>query len=309
MTQQQNKRLKRRVNGILLLDKPQGLSSNQALQKVKWLFKAKKAGHTGSLDPLATGMLPICFGEATKFSQYLLEANKTYLVTAKLGERTTTSDAEGEIVDRRPLPEALTREKIDAVLQQFRGDIDQIPSMFSALKHNGTPLYKLARQGITVERASRRIHVFENSIQSFEDDLLSLRIRCTKGTYVRTIVDDLGEALGCGAHVVVLRRTQVGSYPVDQMISLDDIEAMFDDDQPEKMDYLLLPTATAVAHWQELRVTPVMARYMRQGQAIQIPNAPTSGWVRLADKNGELFGVGEIQDDGLVAPRRMFAAC
>jgi tRNA pseudouridine55 synthase len=303
-TQNKEKKIKRPVNGILLLDKPSGITSNGALQRVKHLFHAKKAGHTGSLDPLATGMLPICFGESTKFSQYLLEADKTYIVTAKLGQRTTTSDAEGDIVSEREVPE-LSEALLNKALEKYRGDIDQVPSMFSALKHNGQPLYKLARQGITVERKSRRIHIFENTLLGFERDLIQLKIHASKGTYVRTIIDDLGEDLGCGAHVVILRRTQVAKYPVDQMVTIEELEAQYDAQNISKLDHLLLPTFTAVDHWPQVTMTPVMVSYMRQGQAVQVPGAPAKGWMRLADKSGIMFGIGEIQDDGLVAPRRL----
>ena len=205
----------RDIHGVFLLDKPQGMSSNDIMQKVKRIFQANKAGHTGALDPLATGMLPICLGEATKFSQFLLDADKRYLVTAKLGERTDTSDAEGQIVETREVkvktPEILT------ALEQFRGDILQVPTMFSALKHNGKPLYEYARQGITVEREARPITIFELNFIEYNAPYLTLEVHCSKGTYIRTLVDDLGEALGCGAHVTMLRRTAVADYPTEKM--------------------------------------------------------------------------------------------
>ena len=218
------KKTRRDVHGVLLLDKPQGMTSNDALQKVKRLFNAKKAGHTGALDPLATGMLPICFGEATKFSQYLLDSDKRYRVIAKLGQRTDTSDADGQVICTKPVN--ITQSQIDEVLTHFRGDILQVPTMFSALKYQGKPLYEYARQGIVIEREARPITVYEN--QFIQYDLakheLTLEVHCSKGTYIRTIIDDLGELLGCGAHVIYLRRLQVSNYPIDKMISLDELQ-------------------------------------------------------------------------------------
>lgn len=218
------KKTRRDVHGVLLLDKPQGMTSNDALQKVKRIFNAKKAGHTGALDPLATGMLPICFGEATKFSQYLLDSDKRYRVIAKLGERTDTSDADGQVICTKPVN--VTQTQIDEALSHFRGDILQVPTMFSALKYQGKPLYEYARQGIVIEREARPISVYENQFiqYDFAKQELTLEIHCSKGTYIRTIIDDLGELLGCGAHVIYLRRLQVSNYPVDKMISLDELQ-------------------------------------------------------------------------------------
>lgn len=218
------KKTRRDVHGVLLLDKPQGMTSNDALQKVKRLFNAKKAGHTGALDPLATGMLPICFGEATKFSQYLLDSDKRYCVIAKLGERTDTSDADGQIISTRSVN--ITQSQIDEALTHFRGDILQVPTMFSALKYQGKPLYEYARQGIVIEREARPITVYENQFIQYDSTKheLTLEIHCSKGTYIRTIIDDLGELLGCGAHVIYLRRLQVSNYPIDNMITLDELQ-------------------------------------------------------------------------------------
>lgn len=218
------KKTRRDVHGVLLLDKPQGMTSNDALQKVKRLFNAKKAGHTGALDPLATGMLPICFGEATKFSQYLLDSDKRYRVIAKLGERTDTSDADGQIISTRSVN--ITQSQIDEALTHFRGDILQVPTMFSALKYQGKPLYEYARQGIVIEREARPITVYDNQFIQYDSTKheLTLEIHCSKGTYIRTIIDDLGELLGCGAHVIYLRRLQVSNYPIDNMITLDELQ-------------------------------------------------------------------------------------
>lgn len=200
----------RPVNGVILLDKPTGISSNDALQKVKRIYFAEKAGHTGALDPLATGMLPICLGEATKFSQFLLDSDKRYRVIAKLGERTNTSDSDGEVVETRDIN--VTPELLDECIDKFRGESDQVPSMFSALKYQGKPLYEYARQGIEVPREARKITVYEIVLHRFEGDEVEMEVHCSKGTYIRTIVDDLGEMLGCGAHVTMLRRTAVAKY-------------------------------------------------------------------------------------------------
>lgn len=241
----------RDVHGILLLDKPTGLTSNDVLQKVKRIYNAAKAGHTGALDPLATGMLPICLGEATKFSQYLLEADKRYEVTAKLGERTNTSDSDGEVVSTRPVNVAVGT--LIEALDQFRGPIMQVPSMYSALKHNGRPLYEYAREGIEIEREARPITIFELKLLGFEGDEVKLEVHCSKGTYIRSLVDDLGEVLGCGAHVTQLRRTQVASYPYERMLTLEQLECIFEQAKAEsvppreQLDPLLLPMDTAVA--------------------------------------------------------------
>lgn len=212
------------IDGIVLLDKATGMSSNFALQRVKRFFNANKAGHTGALDPLATGMLPVCLGEATKFSQHLLDSDKRYLVTAKLGQRTDTSDSDGEVVQTRPLE--FTEAQLMSALEHFRGDTLQVPSMYSALKYQGQPLYKYAREGIEVPREARPITVFELNFIGLEGDELTLDIHCSKGTYIRTIIDDLGEMLGCGAHVIMLRRTQVAHYPYDKMVTLEQLEAL-----------------------------------------------------------------------------------
>jgi tRNA pseudouridine55 synthase len=298
----------RRVDGILLLDKRQGLSSNEALQEVKRLFGAAKAGHTGSLDPLATGVLPLCFGEATKFSQFLLNSDKGYLAEIRLGVRTDSGDADGEILEERPVPE-LDIEQVDAALEAFRGDFEQVPSMFSAIKHQGKPLYKLARQGIEVEREPRPVTVHENRIESLEGDRLTLYIHCTKGTYVRTIAEDLGEALGCGGHVSALRRTAVGPFRVDDTHTIEQLEARRSEGGHAALDRLLQPVETSVQHWPEVHLVDLTAYYLRKGQPVIVPRAPTEGWVRIHEDDGEgqsrFLGVGEVLDDGRIAPRRL----
>ncbi len=302
----------RRVDGILLLDKPAGLSSNEALQIVKRLYGAAKAGHTGSLDPLATGVLPLCFGEATKFSQFLLNSDKRYLTEIRLGVRTDSGDADGAIVQERPVP-ALALEDIEEALEAFRGEIDQIPSMFSAIKHQGQPLYKLARQGIEVERQSRRVTIFENRIVSFEGDRLELFIHCSKGTYVRTIAEDLGEALGCGAHVTALRRLSVGPFMSEETVTQEELEACRVGGGHAALDALLKPVEAAVMQWPEVVLSEGSTWFMLKGQPVQIAHAPTEGQVRLVERiagddspeKRRFLGVGEVLDDGRIAPRRL----
>lgn len=296
-------KIKNAIDGILLLDKPLGLSSNAALQRVKHLWQAKKAGHTGSLDPLASGMLPLCFGEATKFSQYLLDADKTYYVQATLGIRTATGDAEGELVQQREVP-ALSVADLDRAFETFRGESWQVPSMFSALKYQGKPLYELARRGIEVERAARPITIYQLHVISYQAPIVTFEMRCSKGTYVRNVVEDLGEQLGCGAHVSLLRRTGVGSFTADTMVSL---ATLTETDEPLSMTEHLLPLQRAVAHLPLLTVSSGMAFYLHRGQPVQVPQAPSQGLVGIQLKSGEFIGVGEIQDDGLVAPRRLIA--
>ncbi|GAA4876081.1 tRNA pseudouridine(55) synthase TruB [Ferrimonas pelagia] len=300
----------RLIDGVLLLDKPQGLSSNDALQKVKRIYNANKAGHTGALDPLATGMLPICLGEATKFSQFLLDSDKRYTVVAKLGVRTDTSDADGEVVSERPVN--VTAEQLNAALDTFRGDTMQVPSMYSALKYQGQPLYKYAREGIEVPREARPITVFELNLLRFEGDEVELDIHVSKGTYIRTITDDLGELLGCGAHVKVLRRTQVAGYPAERMVTLEQLQQLLTEAEQQEvapktfLDPFLLPMDTAVGSLPEVNMTDVVASYLMQGQPVQVPGAPLDGLVRLTIGEAKTFaGIGQIDDDGLVAPKRL----
>lgn len=230
----------RQIDGVLLLDKPIGISSNQALQKIKHLFQAKKAGHTGTLDVLATGLLIICFGKATKLAGTLLNANKSYQVIAKLGVKTTTCDAEGKIVEIKPT-DKITRELIEKVLRKFRGEILQIPSMYSALKHKGTPLYKLARKGIEVDRTPRKVNIYTLKLLDWRDDLLQLEILCSKGTYVRNLIDDIGVSLGCGAYVTELRRLSVGKFTAEQMYTIDQLQQLFESSGLPAIDAGILP--------------------------------------------------------------------
>ena len=294
----------RDVHGVFLLDKPQGVSSNDIMQKVKRLFRANKAGHTGALDPLATGMLPICLGEATKFSQFLLDSDKRYFVTAKLGERTDTSDAEGQVVETREVN--MLEADILAALPQFRGDILQVPTMFSALKHNGKPLYEYARQGITVEREARPITIFELKFVEYQAPYLSLEVHCSKGTYIRTLVDDLGEVLGCGAHVSVLRRLAVGDYPVEEMMPIEELQLLAESFPQQELDRLLLPMDTAVASLPQINLDESQTKAVKFGQRVKFENGEqVYGLVRLFSNTQQFLGVAEITSDNVIRPNRM----
>jgi tRNA pseudouridine55 synthase len=293
----------RDVTGILLLDKPVAITSNDALQRVKRVYRAAKAGHTGSLDPLADGLLPICLGAATKLSAFLLDADKKYRVRALLGVTTTTADAEGEVLRERPV-EGVTEDALQALLPRFTGEIDQVPPMYSALKHKGQRLYKLAREGVEVEREPRRVSIYGLTLGPVAFPEFELEVHCSKGTYVRTLVEDIGEALGCGAHVTALRRTAVGPYGEDRMVTWPAIEAAAEDGL-DALDALLLPLDTALGGWPEVRLSADTAYYLKRGQPVLVPKAPTSGWVRLYDQAQRFIGVGEVEDDGRIAPRRL----
>ena len=300
----------RDIHGVLLLDKPQGVSSNDVLQKVKRIFNANRAGHTGALDPLATGMLPICLGEATKFSQYLLDSDKRYRVIARLGQRTDTSDADGNVIEERAIGFSAT--DLEQALEGFRGTTQQVPSMYSALKYQGRKLYEYARQGLTVPREAREITVYELQFIRWEGDELELEIHCSKGTYIRTIIDDLGEKLGCGAHVIYLRRLQVATYPTERMVTLEQLAALAEQAQTQELplwqslDPLLMPMESPVIDFPEVNLTPVVAGYLKLGQAVQAANVPSNGMVRITEGDEHKFiGMGEIDSDGRVAPRRL----
>lgn len=297
----------REINGILLLNKPVGLSSNFALQQIKRLFNAKKAGHTGSLDPLASGLLPICFGEATKLSHYLLDADKSYVTECQLGVRTTTGDAEGDIVSQQSVP-VLTLHQINEVLEQFIGKTKQLPPMYSALKKNGQPLYKLARQGIEVERTPRTINISELRIVDFQNNKLCLKVQCSKGTYIRTLVEDIGNLIGCGAYVTNLERTAVGVYSMNDSVEMENIQQLRTENRFLEMDELLIPMESALSDWPEIKLSNDAVYYLRQGQAVLVPKAPTEGLVRLFEQKGEFLGIGQILDDGRVAPKRLVSA-
>ena len=288
------------------MDKPAGISSNDVVQQAKRLFGAQKVGHTGSLDPLATGVLPLCFGEATKFSQYLLDANKTYWTRIRLGVSTETGDADGEVIAQVDAT-AITQTQVSDALETFVGEIEQIPSMYSALKHQGQPLYKLARQGIEVERAPRAVTIYSAELLQFAEAYIELRVHCSKGTYIRSLAEDLGAALGCGGHVSALRRLAAGPYAEAQAVTLEQVSEIGD---PQEMDALLLPVASAVGSWPSVRLHEDTAHYVRQGQPVQVAHAPTHGWVQIFESAEEdrFLGVGEVLTDGRIAPRRLVAS-
>lgn len=290
----------RRLDGILVVDKPQGLTSNGVLQRVKRCLDAAKAGHTGSLDPLATGVLPICLGEATKFSQYLLDADKAYVARACLGQVTSTGDSEGEIIRERPLPESLDETQLEEVLTQFRGEIDQVPPMYSALKHQGRPLYELARQGVEVERKARRVTIYELTLLNLTADGFEIAVRCSKGTYIRSLVEDIGEALGCGAHLTALRRTMAAGFTEAGAVPLEQLQ----EESPEVREGRLLPVDTALQALPQIVLNPEHLVSILNGQPVRIDGRPVLGPVRLygADR---FLGLGEYLEDGRVQPRRL----
>lgn len=296
------------VDGVIVLDKPIGWTSNHAVQRVKRLFNARKVGHTGTLDQRATGVLPLCFGEATKFSQYSLNADKTYDVGVQLGIATDTGDSDGMVIAEKPVPE-LDRNQIDAVLDSFRGEIEQIPPMYSAIKLDGQPLYKLARQGLEVDRAARRITIHKNELKQFDGHSFELLIECTKGTYIRTLVADIGDALGCGAHVSKLDRQRVAHFhKVDCVTFKSLLEAKKNDEH----DGFLRPVSSMVEGWLDIKLPRPTAYLVRQGQAVSVPPcSPARGWVKLLEErtDGEFtfLGIGEIEN-GRVAPRRLVAS-
>ncbi|MBD1553757.1 tRNA pseudouridine(55) synthase TruB [Pseudomonas typographi] len=299
----QVKRIRRDVSGIILLDKPLGLTSNAALQKVRWLLNAQKAGHTGSLDPLATGVLPLCFGEATKFSQYLLDADKAYHTQMQLGVTTTTADAEGEVLQRREVTAG--RADIEANLPAFRGQIRQIPPMYSALKRDGQPLYKLARAGEVVEREARSVTIASLELLAVEGTTATLAVSCSKGTYIRTLVEDLGERLGCGAYVAQLRRTQAGPFSLPQAVTLQALEAAHAEGGSEALDRFLLPADSGLLSWPAVQFSEHSSYYWLHGQPVRAPQAPAFGMVRVQDHTGRFIGIGEVAEDGRIAPRRL----
>ena len=295
---------KRPIGGVLLLDKPSGMTSNDAVQRIKKLFHVKKAGHTGSLDPLANGMLPICLGEATKFSQYLLDADKAYYVKVRLGVRTVSGDSEGEIIAERLIPK-ITKCLLEKTLSSFRGVIEQTPSMYSAVKYKGQPLYKLARQGIEVERKPRQVTIDELNLLDWNDKEVELYVHCSKGTYIRTLVDDLGETLNCGAHVIALRRLTVMHYHTKQMISLARLEKRHNESNLAALDLHLLPIESMILSFPALKLNQFITFYLRKGLAVMVPHAPTSGFVRLHDYNDQFIGIGEVLSDSRIVPRRL----
>lgn len=299
--------MKRELHGIFLLDKPLGGSSNHALQRVKRLFNAAKAGHTGSLDPLATGVLPICFGEATKFSQHLLDANKVYEVTAMLGVRTDTGDAEGQVIDAgRGERHSPSYDDIIQVLPKFTGLIQQIPPMHSALKHKGRPLYEYARKGEVIDRPARTVTIFALELIDvamgggpLSCSTITLRVHCSKGTYIRSLVDDIGEALRCGAHVTTLRRTIVEPFDVYPMMTFEALEASAD------RDHYLLPMDAALAAWPRQTLSDEVGRQLLRGALITLPGSVALVPTCFYSEAGQFLGVGSIDLDGRVVNKRL----
>lgn len=292
------------VDGVLLIDKPVGLSSNDALTKVKRIVNAKKAGHTGTLDPFATGLLPLCFGEATKFSQDLLEADKTYLATVHLGITTTTGDTEGEVLETRDVD--VGTEQVEAALARFRGPILQVPPMYSALKRDGKALYEYAREGVTLEREARPVTIHELELVAIAAPFLTIRVKCSKGTYVRVLGEDIGAALGCGAHLSALRRVQVGALGTANMVTLEELQAH------ENPLSLLAPVDALLSSFPRIDLTPELEKRFLNGQrlalgkeAVAVP--PEQGRVRVY-ADGRLLGTAILQEYAILAPERLIAA-
>lgn len=299
MTRRKNKG--RVLNGLMLFDKPAGESSNRVLQKVKRIFDAAKAGHTGTLDPLATGLLVICFGRSTKISDYLLAVDKQYRVVLKLGVTTDSADADGEVLEYQDASK-VTKEQILQHAADLTGSIEQIPPMYSALKHQGSRLYELARKGIEVERAPRKVEIHSFELIEKHDDLVIMQVHCSKGTYIRTLVEDLGKLLSCGAHVVELRRTSLGPFTDPKMYDLEQLEQLADQGF-SVLDQTLLPTDQALLGWPAVTVVDDQMTDMRNGHALQVPNLPANGMVRIYDSNQRFYGIGEVREDGKMAPK------
>ena len=305
------RRTGRSVNGIFLLNKPSGLTSNQALQRVKKIFNANKAGHTGALDPLATGVLPLCFGESTKFSQFLLDSEKHYRSTYTLGLATTTGDCEGELIASNDAS-SVTQQQVEEALNEFRGEIEQVPSMYSALKHNGQPLYKLARKGLEVERQPRTVTIFDYKLLAFragKNPQIDVQVHCSKGTYIRSLADDLGKFLGCGAHVSALNRYKSGPFDESETLSLTELETLREDNSAEQLDHLLKPVDAAIADLNLVELDEIMSAYFRQGQPVMSKQVFHLGQegdiVRVFRKDGVFLGIGQVAEDGNLAPKRL----
>jgi tRNA pseudouridine55 synthase len=292
----------RDVDGILILDKPFACSSNQALQQVRKLYRARKAGHCGSLDPLATGILPICLGEATKFSSYLLGANKTYRATCRLGETTTTGDAEGEVVERRPVTVDATQ--IEQSLAQFIGEIEQIPPMYSALKHQGKRLYELAREGKIVERKPRCVTIYQLELLSCSADSLSFEVSCSKGTYIRTLAEDIGAVLGCGAHLTTLRRSSVDVFVEEDAVTIERLQLLQQQNR-DQLDDLLLPVTRALMQFPELKLDAASSLEISQGKRVQLDVSEAAGLCRLVTDEGRFMGLGKVDPDGELTAKRL----
>ncbi len=296
----------RSIDGIVILDKAMGISSNRALQEVKRLYNANKAGHTGSLDPLATGVLPLCLGEATKVSQFLLDSDKKYRARLQLGARTDSGDNEGTVI-ASCTDFSVSHVQIEKALKQFLGEIKQVPPMYSALKVDGVPLYKIARKGKTIEREARNITVYSIELTEFKNSELELEIACSKGTYIRTIADDLGQALGCGAHITALRRTQAGVFTEADSVTIEILRAESETEGFAGIDRRLVAMDRAIGDLPKVVLPGIAARFIKNGQAVLVRQLPEEGLVRLYEKE-QFIGIGCIDDDGKLAPRRLIAA-
>jgi tRNA pseudouridine55 synthase len=297
----------RDVDGIVILDKALGLSSNRALQQLRGEYQARKAGHCGSLDPLASGVLPVCLGEATKFSSYLLGAGKSYRAHCRLGQVTTTGDAEGELVASAVVD--VDTDRIEAVLAQFVGVIEQVPPMYSALKHEGKRLYQLAREGKEVERAPRSIEIYSLELLSFEDDTLVIDVACSKGTYIRTLAEDIGARLGCGAHLSALRRTRVDVFDEADAITIEQLQELRQQGGLGAIDAMLLPVATALSRFPEIVLNSSDSIDMCHGRPVTPGSSAIPGPCRMSSAEGDFIGLGEVGENGeLVAKRLMNTA-
>ena len=292
-------RIKRKISGVLLLDKPAGVTSNGALQHTKRLYQAEKAGHTGTLDPIATGLLPICLGEATKFSQTLLDSNKAYRAVIKFGQTTTTGDSEGAVLTQSSVQ--LTRAQVEQSLAKFVGRIQQIPPMYSALKHEGKALYIYARAGIEIERKARDITIDSLRLEDFQGDEMTVTVACSKGTYIRVLAEDIGQDLGCGAFLQALRRTVTGMFALTEAVTLSQLEDL----TMAQRDALLLPPDALLAGVQKMSVDAESAHSLRLGQAIWRSKQTLGSTVRLYDEKERFIGIGEVSEDGKIAPKRL----
>ncbi|WP_137938395.1 tRNA pseudouridine(55) synthase TruB [Chitinivorax sp. B] len=296
---QQLKRIRRPITGVLLLDKPLGFSSNGVLQKVKWLYQAEKAGHTGNLDPLATGLLPVCLGEATKFSQALLDADKAYIATIKLGQTTTTGDAEGDLLEQRSVQ--YTVEQLNLVLQCLIGPIKQVPPMYSALKHQGRALYEYARQGLEIERKSRDVTVYSIQLLEVGHDVIKIDVSCSKGTYIRVLAEDIGRKLGCGAHLIGLHRTRTAGFHVHDAVTVEALEAM----GMAERDALLMAADCLLSTLPSVEISSDSSYAFTHGQSVRHKVNMCAGEVRVYDPLGGFLGLGEMTSDAKIAPKRV----
>ncbi|RSH09901.1 tRNA pseudouridine(55) synthase TruB [Acinetobacter baumannii] len=298
MTTKNQKISRRLISGVFLLNKPLGQSSNAALQKVRWLYRAQKAGHTGALDPLATGLLPICLGEATKFSHYLLDSTKRYQTTVRLGQTTTTGDVEGDILQERPIP-VLSKELIEQTLEKFRGDIQQVPPMYSALKKEGKPLYELARKGIEIERETRPVTIYALELIEFTENSITLDVTCSKGTYIRVLGEDIGEVLGCGGHLTMLHRIQTGHFELIPSYTIEYLESLME----EQREALLLPVYAPIDHFLKIQVPEGREKYFCNGLESNIDHSAEAEVLVFSGER--CLGLAEITDKKRLVPKRI----